>query len=166
MIPAMHRVAVLAFDGVVAFDLATPPQALALPHYETVVCATGPVTTAQGFGITPQAGLEAIAAADTVIVPGIGRRDVRLGDEVLDALRNAPGRMASICTGAFVLGWAGLLDGRRVTTHWAYADDLARLFPAAIVEPDVLWVDEGDLITSAGVAAGIDLCLHLVRRDH
>jgi transcriptional regulator GlxA family with amidase domain len=173
MIPAMHVVAVLAVDGVVAFDLATPPQVFGSVRpraYDTVVCAPTPeITTAQGFGIRAQAGLDVLAAADTVIVPGISDEESPTDPVVLEAVRAAAARgarMASICTGAFVLGWAGLLSGRRVTTHWRFADDLSRLFGEAIVEPDVLWVDEGDLVTSAGVAAGIDLCLHLVRRDH
>jgi transcriptional regulator GlxA family with amidase domain len=166
----MHRVAVLAFDNVVAFDLATPPQvfgSLSPARYDVRVCAATPtVTAAQGFAIGAQEGLDWLVRADTVIVPGIGGRGRTVSPEVLEALRAATGRMASICTGAFVLGAAGLLDGRRVTTHWGYVDELRRAVPEAIVEPDVLWVDEGDLVTSAGVAAGIDLCLHLVRRDH
>jgi transcriptional regulator GlxA family with amidase domain len=166
---APHRVAVLAFDGVVAFDLATPPQVFGSTRgYETVVCAAEPqVTAAHGFGIVPQAGLEALARADTVIVPGVDTSTV-VAEPTLDALRAAAGRgarMASICTGAFVLGQAGLLDGRRATTHWHHVEELRSRFPHVRVEPDVLYVDEGDLVTSAGVAAGIDLCLHLVRRD-
>jgi transcriptional regulator GlxA family with amidase domain len=169
----MHRVAVLAFDDVVAFDLATPPQvfgSLTPRRYETVVCAASPqVTAAQGFTIGAQADLEWLVRADTVVVPGIGGRGAPVACDVLDALRAAAARgarMASICTGALVLGAAGLLDGRRVTTHWGWVDELRRQVPDAIVEADVLWVDEGDLVTSAGVAAGIDLCLHLVARDH
>jgi transcriptional regulator GlxA family with amidase domain len=167
-IPAMaHRVAVLAFDGVIAFDLATPLQVFNSVHgYETVVCAATPhVTAAHGFGIVAPAGLDAIARADTVIVPGVADEETPLPEPVLEALRATRARMASICTGAFVLGWAGLLDGRRATTHWRSIDRFRRQFPSVIVEPDVLYVDEGDVITSAGVAAGIDLCLHLVRKD-
>ena len=169
-IPAMHRIAVLAFDGVVAFDMATPLQVFnSVRGYETVVCAAQPqVTAAHGFGIAAPAGLEALDTADTVIVPGIADECERLPEATLAALRAAAGRgarMASICTGAFVLGQAGLLDGRRATTHWWHVDQLREQFPLVEVEPDVLYVDEGDLITSAGVAAGIDLCLHLVRRD-
>ena len=165
-----HRVAVLAFDGVVAFDLSTPLQVFnSVRGYETVVCAATPqVAAAHGFGIAAPAGLEALAAADTVVVPGIADERARLPEETLETLRAAArrgARMASICTGAFVLGQAGLLDGRRATTHWRHVDDLRAQFPLVEVEPDVLYVDEGDLVTSAGVAAGIDLCLHLVRRD-
>lgn len=169
-ITAMHRIAVLAFDGVVAFDLTTPPQVFgAAGGYETLICAAQPrVETAHGFGIVAQAGLEALERADTVIVPGIRDERARMRPATLDALRAAAARgarMASICTGAFLLGQAGLLTGRRVTTHWESIDELRRQFPDVEVEPDVLYVDEGDLVTSAGVAAGIDLCLHLVRRD-
>jgi transcriptional regulator GlxA family with amidase domain len=167
----MHSVAVLALDGVVAFDLSTPPQVFGSVRprrYATTVCGE-PVEAAAGFRIVPSVGFEAIETADTVVVPGI--EDVRAPQppEVLDALRAAAARgarMASICTGAFVLGQAGLLDGRRATTHWRSAGEFRRQFPRVTLEPDVLWVDEGDLVTSAGVAAGIDLCLHLVRRDH
>jgi transcriptional regulator GlxA family with amidase domain len=164
----MHRVAVLAFDGVVAFDLATPLQVFnAVRGYETVVCAATPhVSAAHGFGIVAPAGLEALAAADTVVVPGIADETTPLGEPTLAALRATRARMVSICTGAFVLGWAGLLDGRRATTHWRSIDEFRRQFPRVEVDPDVLYVDEGDLLTSAGVAAGIDLCLHLVARDH
>src|SRR5215218_3615399 len=172
-IPDMHRVAVLAFDDVVAFDLATPPQvfgSLTPARYDTRVCAAGrEVTAAQGFTIGPQTGLDWLERADTVIVPGIGGRRSEVAPEALEALRRASAggaHIASICTGALVLAAAGLLDGRRVTTHWGYVEDLRRAAPTATVEPDVLWIDEGDLVTSAGVAAGIDLCLHLVRRDH
>ena len=163
-----HRVAVLAFDGVVAFDLATPLQVFnSVRGYETVVCAAEPrVQAAHGFVIEAPAGLEALAAADTVVVPGIADERTPLPEPTLAALRGARGRMTSICTGAFVLGWAGLLEGRRATTHWRSIDEFRRQFPGTQVEPDVLYVDEGDLVTSAGVAAGIDLCLHLIRRDY
>lgn len=174
MIPAMdgvmHPVAVLALPAVVAFDLATPFQVLGR-HYELTLCATapGPIPTTSGFPVVASNGVEALAAAHTVIVPGLDPTDWPPPEPVLDALRAAHARgarIASICTGAFVLGAAGLLDNRRVTTHWRHADRLARLFPKAHVDPDVLYIDDGDLLTSAGVAAGIDLCLHLLRRDH
>jgi AraC family transcriptional regulator, transcriptional activator FtrA len=114
-------------------------------------------------------GLDALAEAETIVVPGIGDRAWPLPPEPVEALRAAAeggARVASICTGAFVLAAAGLLDGRRATTHWRYAPLLTREFPAVEVDPDVLYVDEGDVLTSAGVAAGIDLCLHMVRKDH
>jgi len=165
-----HRVAVLAFDGVVAFDLATPLQVFnAIRGYSTTVCAADrQIEAAHGFGIVAPSGLEALAAADTVVVPGVADERATVGEPILAALRAAAergARMASICTGAFILGQAGLLAGRRATTHWRSIDEFRRQFPDVLVEPDVLYVDEGELVTSAGVAAGIDLCLHLVRRD-
>jgi transcriptional regulator GlxA family with amidase domain len=110
--------------------------------------------------------LEALAQADTVIVPGFSPH-LRVPDEpVLEALRTAPGRMVSICTGAFALAAAGRLDGLRATTHWRDTADLAARYPRVEVEPNVLYVDNGDVLTSAGVASGLDLCLHILRLDH
>ena len=167
-----HRVAVLALPDVVAFDLATPFQLLRR-DYELTLCAPQPgeIPTTSGFPLVAHRGLDALAEADTVLVPGFDPRPHGWPppQQPLQALRAAHARgarIASICTGAFALGAAGLLDGRRVTTHWRAAPRLAELFPRAIVDPDVLYVDEGDLLTSAGVAAGIDLCLHLIRKDH
>jgi len=177
MIPAMataptHRIAVLALPDVVAFDLATPFQLLGR-HYELTLCATeaGPLPTTSGFALVAEHGLAPLRTADTVLVPGFDPRPHGWPppEAALHALRAAHARgarIASICTGAFALGAAGLLDGRRVTTHWRAAELLAEQYPRAIVDPDVLYVDNGDLLTSAGVAAGIDLCLHLLRRDH
>jgi transcriptional regulator GlxA family with amidase domain len=167
---AAHRVAVLALPPVVLFDLATPAQVLAR-HYDVTTCATepGPLPTTNGPPLLVEHGLEALAHADTIVVPGFGRDAWPPPTATLDALRTAHARGArivSICTGAFALAAAGLLDGRRATTHWRYARALAQAFPQIHVEPDVLYVDEGDVLTSAGVAAGIDLCLHLVRTDH
>ena len=169
----MHRVVALIAGEVVAFDLAIPAQVFGREpeRYAWALCApvAGPVPSETGFDVVAPHGLEALAGADTVIVPGIGDHAWPLPHDALDALRAAAdrgARIASICTGAFVLAAAGLLDGRRATTHWRYAERLARAFPRVTVEPDVLYVDEGDILTSAGVAAGIDLCLHLVRRDH
>lgn len=170
----MHRVAVLALDGVVAFDLSVPAQIFGhvdeRARYKLRLCGaeTGPVPTSTGFDVVATHGLEALARADTVVVPGIGDRERARPEPVLAALRAADergARIVSICTGAFVLAQAGLLDGRRAATHWRDAAALARLFPAVTVDRDVLYVDEGRVLTSAGVAAGIDLCLHLVRRD-
>jgi transcriptional regulator GlxA family with amidase domain len=167
-----HRIAVLALAEVVAFDLATPFQLLRR-HYELTLCGleAGEISTTSGFALVARDGIDALADADTVIVPGFDPRPHGWPPPapVLDALRAAHARgarIASICTGAFALGAAGLLDGCRVTTHWRYAQRLAELYPRAQVDPDVLYVDEGGLLTSAGVAAGIDLCLHLLRRDH
>jgi transcriptional regulator GlxA family with amidase domain len=171
--PSRHRVAALVVNEVVAFDLAIPAQIFGREPelYDWAVCAPepGPVATETGFDVLVPHGLEALRDADTVIVPGIGDRAWPLPPEPLAALREAKGRgarVASICTGAFVLAAAGLLDGRRAATHWRYAPLLAREFPAVEVDADVLYVDDGDVLTSAGVAAGIDLCLHIVRTDH
>ncbi|MFE9746227.1 GlxA family transcriptional regulator [Saccharothrix saharensis] len=178
-----HLVAVLALDEVVTFDLGTPTQVFnsardeqGRRYYRVRTCTPGarPVRSSGGFTITPDHGLELIAEADTVVVVGVsyGARvleDGTLEEPVRAALLAAADRGArvmSICTGAFVLAAAGLLDGRRATTHWAHADNFRRLFPAVDLDPDVLFVDGGDVLTSAGVAAGVDLCLHLVRQDH
>jgi transcriptional regulator GlxA family with amidase domain len=165
-----HRIAVLALPDVVGFDLATPFQLLHR-HYELTLCASeaGEIATTGGFPLVAQRGLDAVAEADTVFVPGFAPRTWPPPAPALRALQAAHrrgARIASICTGAFALGAAGLLDGRRVTTHWRYAKRLADMHPRAHVDPDVLYVDDGDLLTSAGVAAGIDLCLHLLRKDH
>lgn len=177
-IPAKpHLVAVLALDAVVPLDLAIPAQIFGHREYTGpgypyafTLCAAeaGPVPTTSGFDVHAPEGLEALERADTVIVPGYGPVDPPLPVAVAAALQDASARGArivSICTGAFALGHAGLLDGRRATTHWRNAARLAEMFPACEVDPRVLYVDEGRLLTSAGVAAGIDLCLHLVRRD-
>jgi AraC family transcriptional activator FtrA len=140
-------------------------------HYALAPCtpAPGPVATTSGFPLDVARGLDALADADTVLVPGFSEASWPPPEAALAALRAAHARgarVASICTGAFALAAAGLLDGRRATTHWRWAGRLAELFPDVRVDPDVLYVDEGDVLTSAGIAAGIDLCLHLVRRDH
>ena len=170
---ARHRVVALLAGEVVAFDLAIPAQIFGREPdlYDWAVCAPepGPVATENGFDVLVPHGLGALAEADTIVVPGIGDRAWPLPPEPVEALRAAAeggARVASICTGAFVLAAAGLLDGRRATTHWRYAALLTREFPAVEVDPDVLYVDEGDVLSSAGVAAGIDLCLHIVRKDH
>jgi transcriptional regulator GlxA family with amidase domain len=168
---APHRVAVLALPQVVAFDLAMPGQLMRAPHYEVLVCAVaaGLVETSTGFAVHAAHGLEALRAADTVLVPGFDSTREPPPAAAVAALREADARgarMVSICTGAFALAAAGILDGRRATTHWDSAARLARMYPRVTVDPDVLFVDEGRVLTSAGVAAGIDLCLHLVRGDH
>ncbi|MDA0180768.1 helix-turn-helix domain-containing protein [Solirubrobacter phytolaccae] len=167
---AVHEIAVLALDAVVPLDLAIPAQIFGnyeeAPYRVTVCAATPSVATTAGFTIGAQAGLEALATADTVIVPGFTPHLRVPDDDVLEALRGAPGRMVSICTGAFALAAAGRLDGRRATTHWRDAADLAARFPRVAVEPDVLYIDNGDVLTSAGVASGLDLCLHILRQDH
>jgi transcriptional regulator GlxA family with amidase domain len=177
-----HGVAVLALDDVVAFDLGMAPQLLGAARdgdgerfYEVLVCTPGaaPVRAAAGFAVLAEHGLELLERADTVIVPGIyderTLRDGWVAPEVRAALLSAAGRgvrIMSICSGAFVLAACGLLDGRRATTHWFYAEQFRGLFPTVALDPDVLFVDDGDVLTSAGVASGIDLCLHVIRNDH
>ncbi len=171
-----HVVAVVALPAAVAFDLAIPAQVFGhraeAARYALTVCAAaaGPVPTTTGFDVVAPHGLDALERADTVVVPGFAEVTDPVDPRVLDALRAAHARGArvvSICTGAFALAAAGLLDGRRATTHWRDAPLLAERHPAVTVEPDVLHVDGGDgVMTSAGVAAGIDLALHLVALDH
>ncbi|MEV7243907.1 helix-turn-helix domain-containing protein [Streptomyces sp. NPDC093248] len=178
-----HRIVVLALDGLLPFELGIPHRifgrpkdAAGRPLYEVVTCSVrppGPVDTDADFSVHVPHGPEALETADTVIVPasyelGPLYDEGRLTDELAAALaRIRPGtRLASICTGVYVLAAAGLLDGRPATTHWADAERFQRLFPKIDVDADVLFIDDGDVLTSAGVAAGIDLCLHMVRRDH
>ncbi|WP_406836120.1 GlxA family transcriptional regulator [Streptomyces sp. AHU1] len=169
-----ERVAVLALDGVYPFELGMPSRILGAAdgHYEVVTCTVdgGPVATAADFSVTVDHGPEVLRTADTVVIAAVtpSRIAASLTDEtaaVLALIR--PGtRVVSICTGAFVLAAAGLLDGRRATTHWCVTDEFRRMFPRVDLDPDVLFVDDGDVLTSAGAASGIDICLHLIRRDH
>lgn len=178
-----HRVVVLALDGLLPFEAGIPHRIFGRPRdargrrlYEVVTCSVrppGPVETDADFTIDVPHGPEALATADTVIVPAsyelgpVYERGELTGELAAALALVRPGaRMASICTGVYVLAAAGRLDGRRATTHWADAGRLQRLFPRVEVDPDVLYIDDGDILTSAGVAAGIDLCLHMVRRDH
>ncbi|GAB2813035.1 helix-turn-helix domain-containing protein [Streptomyces chlorus] len=178
-----HRVVVLALDGLLPFELGIPHRIFGRPRdaegrplYEVVTCSVrppGPVETDADFALHVAHGPEALATADTVIVPAsyeLGPVFDRgeLTPELAAALALVrPGtRLASICTGVYVLAAAGYLAGRPATTHWADAARFQRLFPRIEVDPDVLFIDDGDILTSAGVAAGIDLCLHMVRRDH
>ena len=177
----MHRVAVLFLPPVVGFDAAIAPMLLGAaedddgqPLYELITCGLTQeaIPATNGFDVIPAAGPEVLATADTVIVPGTryppARRDGVLAPDARAAVESIrPGtRLVSICTGAFVLAAAGLLDGRRATTHWKFADALRRLHPEVRVDEKVLFVDDGDVLTSAGLAAGIDLCLHIIRSDH
>jgi transcriptional regulator GlxA family with amidase domain len=180
--PAMtHRVAVLAIDPVVGFDAAIPPLVFGeatdrtgAKLYETTVCTIdgAVLKTSAGYGLVPHGGAELLATADTVVIPGTKvpgpRYDGTLDADLRSALdRIRPGtRIISICTGAFVLAAAGLLDGRPATTHWTYAADFRRLYPRVDLDENVLFIDDGDVLSSAGLAAGIDLCLHVIRRDH
>jgi transcriptional regulator GlxA family with amidase domain len=171
----VHRVVALALEPVVAFDLAIPAQVFGhrdeRERYAFAVCGErrGPVRTTTGFEILAERGLGALRRADTVVVPGMWDLEAKPSEAVVAAVRAADrrgARLISICTGAFVLAAAGVLDGRRATTHWRDAAMLRARYPAIDVDPDVLYVDEGRVLTSAGVAAGIDLCLHVVARDH
>ena len=168
-----HRVAVLALPHVLPLDLGIPTQIFnPRPNtpYELTVCGAtrGSVTTSTGFTVGATAGLAALARADTIIVPGYWHYRRPPAPEVTAALKLAfsqGARIASICTGAFALAAAGLLNGRTVTTHWASADELEELYPHLRVDRNVLYIDDDPLLTSAGVTAGIDLCLHIVRKD-
>lgn len=171
-----HRVAVVAFDGISPFHLAVPGTVLAgqalAPRrlYDVRVCATtpGPVVTDAGWSLHVEHGLEALGDAATVVLPSWDTSR-EPPTELLDAVRAAHARGARIvglCLGAFVVAAAGLLDGRDATTHWHVAPELARRHPHVRVRDDVLWTDHGDVVTSAGVAAGLDCCLHLLRTDH
>jgi len=170
---APHHVAVLALDAVLAMEVGMPFQiftAYGDVGYTLTLCAErpGPVPTTGGYPVVAQAGLEALDTADTIVVPAYRPHDRAVPAAVLDAVRRAHARGArvvSICAGAFLLAEAGLLDGRRATTHWLHTAELARRFPRVDVDPDVLFVDEGSVVTSAGVASGIDVCLHLLRTD-
>src|SRR5579871_6025941 len=170
----MHTVAVVLMDGVVEFDFSIPCEIFRTdrreigdPWYRLVIVG-GRVRTQAGAVFEGRHGLKALARADTIVVPG-ATTSASAPPELLRALVRAHergARVASVCVGAFVLAAAGLLDGRRVTTHWAHAEELQRRYPRVDVDPSVLYVDEGDVLTSAGVAAGVDLCLHLVELDH
>ncbi|MFI9611766.1 GlxA family transcriptional regulator [Streptomyces sp. NPDC052023] len=170
----VERVVVLALDGVYPFELGIPSRIFgaAEGRYEVRTCSAdgGPVRTDTDFSITVEHGPEALATAGTVVIAPVAPEFLTdtVPDEVRAALaRIRPGtRMVSICTGAFVLAAAGLLDGRRATTHWHLADRFRRLFPQVELDPDVLFVDDDPILTSAGAASGIDVCLHLVRKDH
>ncbi|MEU1883213.1 helix-turn-helix domain-containing protein [Streptosporangium sp. NPDC020072] len=173
-----HTVSAVAFDGMAPFELGCvveifgiPRPELDVPWYELTVCAETPADLRVVGGFTMRAGhgLDVAAAADTVIVPAVADVRGEVSAELVRALRTAHergARIVSICSGAFALAAAGLLDGREATTHWRYADLLRERFPLVRVNPDVLYVDGGDVLTSAGSAAGLDLLLHLVRTDH
>ncbi|WP_414507343.1 GlxA family transcriptional regulator [Streptomyces sp. NEAU-L66] len=172
----MHTVAVLALDKVIPFDLSTPIEVFTRtrlpdgrPGYQVRVCAERPEVDAGAFALRAPWGLDGLTDADTVIVPGTADPTGPLPPAVHDALNAAAAngtRIASICSGTFSLAAAGLLDGLRATTHWIAAGMLAAAYPDIDVDPDVLYVDNGQILTSAGAAAGLDLCLHLIRRDY
>lgn len=170
--------ALVAYDGIRTFEYAIAVEVFALarptlgvPWYRTVVVAAerGPLRGVGGVLIEPTAPFDAIHRADTIVIPAwrdVAEPPPRKLTAALVAAHQRKARLLSICSGAFVLAAAGLLDGRRATTHWLFADDFKRMFPRVRFEDDVLYVDEGNLITSAGSAAGLDACLHLVRRDY
>jgi transcriptional regulator GlxA family with amidase domain len=170
-----HRIAVLVLEGAKPLDVGIPAQVFTTRRsmpYEVRACgaASGPVTGGDGLSYHVADGLEALEWAETVFIPGYRHPDVEDPPaRVIDALRAAHergARLAAISTGAFALAATGLLDGRRATTHWHYTKALASRHPLVRVDENVLFVDEGRVLTSAGAASGIDLCLHLVRRDH
>ncbi|WP_406134561.1 helix-turn-helix domain-containing protein [Streptomyces sp. NBC_01089] len=171
----MSTVALAVTDGMLHFELAlvcevfgADPPGGADPWYRLSLCGPGAVRAGR-FWLEPDHGLDRLARADTVIVPGWADIGQDPPTELIDAVRaahEAGARVVSLCTGAFVLAAAGLLDGRRATTHWAHTRELAERHPRVTVDPDVLYVDNGSLLTSAGKAAAMDLCLHLVRLDH
>ncbi|WP_144122567.1 GlxA family transcriptional regulator [Catellatospora sichuanensis] len=170
---ATHHVVVLAMPSVVAFDLTIATHVFGHEghgRYAVTICSPEPgasATTTSGLCLSIEAGLDAMADADTVIVPGFARGPApRRALDALNLAYRRGARIASICTGAFALAQAGLLDGRRATTHWFHADALAREHPRVKVDANALYIDEGQVLTSAGLAAGLDLCLYLIGCDH
>ncbi|MEV0740910.1 helix-turn-helix domain-containing protein [Streptomyces sp. NPDC050549] len=175
-----HRVAVIVDEGTNPFEVGVATELFGLPRpelglpgplYEVLVCTPArEVRLNHGFfTVTGAYGLDAVDSADTLVVPGRPDNVVPRGDDVLDAIRRTHARGArvmSLCTGSFALAEAGLLDGRRATTHWMWTDAFRALHPRVRLEPDVLFVDDGDILTAAGSAAALDLGLHVVRRDH
>lgn len=172
----VNRVAVVLADHVSPFELGvacevfgTDRSADGIEGWEFAVCSPGggSVPSWSGFGLTGLAGLDFAASADLLIVPTCAPRTAPPPEPVLEVLRDAAGRgawVAGFCAGVFSLGYAGLLDGRRCTVHWVYEAEFRRQFPAAAVDPQALYVDDGGILTSAGTVAAVDLCLHLVRR--
>jgi AraC family transcriptional regulator, transcriptional activator FtrA len=178
ILPMSHLVAAIAFDGMHPFELAVACEVFGLDRpelgvewYRFRVCGLtpGPLRTSGGFTMETAYGLEALRRADTIVIPAWADTNVEPEADLLDALRRAHkrgARLMSFCSGAFVLAATGLLDGQRAATHWMYAEKLAARYPAIDVDPSVLYIDGGQILTSAGTAAGIDLCLHVVRQDY
>jgi transcriptional regulator GlxA family with amidase domain len=176
MVMTVHTVAVIAFDGISPFLLSIPcgifgedRSAVGVPRFELRICGLhpGPLLTSVGFSVVAPYGIEGLVGADTVIVPGWNNPRIAPPESLLEALRAAQKRgacLVGLCIGAFVLAAAGILDGRPATTHWLWASEFVRLYPRVKCNPDVLYVDDGDVLTSAGAAAGIDCCLHLLRK--
>ena len=175
--PANPLVVAVAYDGLCTFEFGCAVEVFGLPRpemgsswYRFAVAAAedGPLRATGGLTVAAGGGLGLLARAGTVIVPGWRDAEASVPEPLCAALRDAHAagaRVLSLCSGAFVLAAAGLLDGRRATTHWRYFEALAARHPALTLVPDVLYVDEGSVLTAAGSAAGLDLCLHLVRRD-
>lgn len=174
-----HRVAAIAYDGLCTFEFGIaveifglPRPELEVPWYDFRACSVddGPARATGGVSLNVSHGIEALAWADTIVVPGWRHgEDEAVPTSLSNAVRAARdrgARLVSICSGVFVLAAAGVLDGRRATTHWRHVARLRALFPSITVEPDALYVDEGQVLTSAGSAAGLDLCIHIVRCDH
>ena len=172
----MHRVAIVVTDGTIPIDFAMPQAVFGCvklpggrPGYRVRVCGTARHVDLGGFRLETAWGLEELARADTILLAGVSDVHAPVPERLVRAVRKAAAggaRVASVCSGAFLLAATGLLDGRRATTHWLAARELARLHPKIRVEPDVLYVDEGQVLTSAGAAAAFDLCLHMVRLDY
>ncbi|MCV6974178.1 GlxA family transcriptional regulator [Mycobacterium bourgelatii] len=172
----MHRVSVLAEPDVIAFDLTIAIETFGRtrlangePGYRVRVCGAEPSVAAGPIRIATDFDLDELPNADTIIVPGRNDVTTPVRDDVVVALKAAYDkgiRIASICSGAFTLAATGVLDGKRATTHWMAADYFAACFPAVNLDPGVLYVDEGQILTSAGASAGLDLCLHMVANDY
>ncbi|MEV6348691.1 helix-turn-helix domain-containing protein [Actinoplanes sp. NPDC051851] len=173
----IHRVALAVTPGAPIFEIAVPCEVFGIarpdlvdPWYDLRICATSPATAiGGGFVSSGASGLDDLVTADTVVIPACADVHTAQPADLVDAVREAHGRgarIAAICSGAFVLAQAGLLDGRRATTHWMHAGELARRHPLVRLDPAVLYAEDAGIFTSAGTAAGIDLCLELVRRDH
>jgi AraC family transcriptional regulator, transcriptional activator FtrA len=171
-----HRVVALAYEGLCTFEFGIAVEMFGLPRpeledwYSFSVCGLEkrPLRATGGITVTPRNGLSGLRHADTIIIPGWNNPAVKPPEQLIRALRKAHERgvrLVSICSGIFVLAATGLVNGRRATTHWRYIDTLTRAFPLIQLQPDVLYVDEEDILTSAGSAAGIDLCLHIIRKD-
>jgi len=169
-------ICLLAYDGLCAFEYGIGLEVFGLPRPEfkqwyelaTVAAEPGPLRAMGGIQVVADGELNLLSQANVILVPGWRSPDALVPKELVEALRMAHGngaRIASICSGAFVLAATGLLNGKRATTHWRYAEILAQQYPTIQVDPDVLYVEEGSVLTSAGSAAGLDLCLHIVRQD-